>query len=54
MLVLQTNTGGLELFSDVKNFEIIILFRKLPNYPSFKSTLTLASHLEKNVGLGEG
>ena len=28
--------------------------RKLPTYPSPKSTLTLASHLGQDVGLGEG
>ena len=27
---------------------------KLPTYPSPKPTLTLPSHLGKNVGLGEG
>ena len=27
---------------------------KLPTYPSPKPTLTLSSHLEQNVGLGEG
>ena len=27
---------------------------KLPTYPSPKLTLTLTSHLEQNVGLGEG
>ena len=27
---------------------------KLPTYPSHKLTLTLTSHLEQNVGLGDG
>ena len=33
---------------------IIRFWEKLPTYPSPKPTSTLTSHLEQNVGLGEG
>ena len=34
--------------------ESLHVFMKLPTYPSSKPTLTLTSHLGKNVGLREG
>ena len=34
--------------------ESLRVFMKLPTYPSSKPTLTLTSHLGKNVGLREG
>ena len=36
------------------NFRSIQVSGKLPTYPSPKPTLSLSSHLEQNVGLGEG
>ena len=44
-----------ELYSYTsKDSGSIYVFGKLPTYPSPKSTLTLTSHLGKNVGLGKG
>ena len=45
-------TGGYDL--KVRNFESFNVSGKLLTYPSLKPTLKLTSHLEKNVGLGEG
>ena len=37
----------------VRNLRSLYASGKLPTYPSLKPTLTLASHLGQNVGLGE-
>ena len=35
-------------------WETLYVSGKLPTYPSPKPTVTLTSHLEQNIGLGEG
>ena len=47
-------SSNIHALGTVSSVMTISLSIKLATYPSPKPTLTLSSHLRKNIGLGEG